>query len=129
MSTVLVRNNNQYPFTQMFKGEKIEIPAGKAVEMEREEAVEFFGAFYPPKIDYNGNIDPKSFKRLEIVPLSEQVYDVDDSKIVNHATGDVYESQEQYDAAIKSDPELLARQKTANELDVKNVKAKGKSVS
>lgn len=129
MSRVLVKNNNEFPFTQMFKGEKISIPAGKAIEMEREEAVEFHGAFYPPKIDYNGNIDPKSFKRLAIVEVGDPTYDTSDSQIVNHATGDVYESQEQYDLAIKADPDLLARQKTANDMDVKNVKPKGKPVS
>lgn len=70
---VQVINDNKYPFVQDFKGNKIEIGAGRSIQMEQAEANEFLGLFSPVKKDANDLPDPKSFKMLRIVPLPKGV--------------------------------------------------------
>lgn len=67
MQMVHVVNDNKYPFSQVFKGRKIEIPAGKYIEMDDAEAEEFLGLFSPIKKDANDQPDPRSYKMLRKV--------------------------------------------------------------
>lgn len=63
---VKVKNLNEYPFSQKFRGDMILIGAGESIEMDEEDAVQFLGQFCPPKLDNKGNHDPKFFKKLRI---------------------------------------------------------------
>lgn len=63
---VKIWNDNTYPYTEEFKGDKIHIEANKYVEMEREEAVLFMGQFNSIVRDVDGNPHPKSFKKLRM---------------------------------------------------------------
>ena len=60
------------PLKELFKGNPIEIPPGKFIEMEFYEAHEFKGQYHPQPLDNNGMMmnDPRHFKmvRLEAIP-------------------------------------------------------------
>jgi hypothetical protein len=114
---VRVWNTNRYPFKQKWKDSIITIPAGKYIEMERSEAVEFKSSFYPVELDYNGDPKPQSYNRIEIRPIPQQGQpDLDaEPKFVNHATGEEFDSHEELMASIKQDPSLVASQRSANE--------------
>lgn len=66
MQLAKVWNRNSYDFTQVYKGEKIHIPAGKFIEMEYFEAKAF--ASYPSPMKKNGQgvDDPAYFKMIDI---------------------------------------------------------------
>lgn len=81
MSIVKVYNDNcdernggrgNWPFSQEFKGKKINIEPGKYVEMELGDAVDFLGLYSPVSRDGDGQPEPRSFKRLRIVQEVEQ---------------------------------------------------------
>lgn len=63
---VRVWNDNTHPHTEMFKGDKIHIPAGKYVEMEFYEAHEFRGQYTPILRDFDGNPVESSYKKIRI---------------------------------------------------------------
>lgn len=67
---VLVRNVNSHPYREQFRDRLIEIPAGKAIEMEHSEALLFLGSFNQPVLDHDGRPTPEGFKRLNIEPLT-----------------------------------------------------------
>ena len=71
---VKVWNDNSHPYEEDFRGKKINIPAGKCVEMEEDQAMLFHGSFGKgPRRDVNGNFDPRSFKRIRLeVPVKKQ---------------------------------------------------------
>ena len=69
-STVKVVNDNIYPFRQEFREEMIVIPAGGSITMDRDDAVQFVGMFFPPRKDGNDQPDPKFFKKLRIAESS-----------------------------------------------------------
>lgn len=83
---VKVINDNTYDFKQDFKGVEVKIPAGKHVEMEYSEAVEFLAKFYPMKVDSTGRQLPESYKMLRMDPT---VPPYDDNP-VQQAAGDEY---------------------------------------
>ncbi len=72
---VLVRvwNDNEFPYKEKFKDVDVTIQPRKFIEMEMTEAVEFLGTFTPIVRDFDGQPDPKSFKRLRIERTSKGV--------------------------------------------------------
>lgn len=66
MSLVKVWNDNKYPFSDTFKGDKITIGPGEHIEMDWDDAVEFRGQFYPPEFDGSGNQKAQSFKMIRV---------------------------------------------------------------
>jgi hypothetical protein len=69
---VQVVNDNTYPYTEEFKGQKITIEPKGHVEMERDDAVLFLGTFSPISYDVDGNPHPKSYKKLKIVEITDK---------------------------------------------------------
>jgi hypothetical protein len=69
---VKVWNDNTHPYREEFKGNKIDIPAGKFVKMQDDEAVLFLGTMNPMKFDVDGKQDPKSYKKLRIEKIPQQ---------------------------------------------------------
>jgi len=63
-STVKVVNDNVHPFRQEFREEMIVIAPGGFVMMDRDDAVQFVGTFFPPRKDGNDQPDPRVFKKL-----------------------------------------------------------------
>lgn len=113
---VRVYNTNNHPFKQKFRDEDVVIPAGGFVEMERDEAVAFKSTWYPVRLDYNGNVDPTSYKRISIRPIpGAGEVEIETPKFVNQATGEAFETHAQLMASINADPELVDRQRAANE--------------
>jgi hypothetical protein len=68
---VKVVNRNTHPYRESFDGRDIEIPAGGHILMAREDAISFLGRFSSIKRDVDGAPTPESYKRLEIVQLSD----------------------------------------------------------
>lgn len=71
---VKVVNQNTYPYEEIYRGDKVTIPAGGHVVMDKEDAVMFLGQFNSIVRDVDGNPHPKSFKRLVIdtTPIVEE---------------------------------------------------------
>lgn len=63
---VKVWNDNIYPLSQFFKGNKVLIPAKSFIEMEFYEAHEFLGTYHPIDYDADGKQDPKTYKMLRV---------------------------------------------------------------
>ncbi len=93
MAKVKVWNDNKHPHTEMYKGDKITIPAGEFIEMDWEEAMQFKGQFTgvaPVKSEDDGKggmgeADPRFFKMIRVeMPKEDPV--VDDG-LTNHLTG------------------------------------------
>lgn len=67
MSMVEVHNLNAYPYKEMFRGKEIQIKAEDFIKMENDDAVMFLGALPNVERDGDGNILPRSYKKLRIV--------------------------------------------------------------
>lgn len=67
-----VFNRHSLGFTheEMFKGNMIKIPANTYVLMDYEDAVDFKGQFFNPKVKPTGEPDPAGWKMIEIVPIT-----------------------------------------------------------
>lgn len=67
---VKVWNDGDYDWKETFKGDPVSIKAKEFITMERQDAIEFRGQYYPPKIMSDDTQDPKSYKRIRIeIPL------------------------------------------------------------
>ena len=68
-----VWNDNIYPYKEKFKDQDIHIPAGKFIEMEHLEAVQFLGTYCGIERDTDGQPLAKSFKKLRVERTSKPV--------------------------------------------------------
>jgi len=66
MPTVKVWNDNTIAFTEKFKGEQIHIAAGKFLEMDYEEAIEFRGQYHKMEFDGDGTQLRSSYKMIRV---------------------------------------------------------------
>lgn len=66
MNLAKVWNDNTLPFEQMFKGEKVSIPAKSFIEMEFEEAMSFKSKGHRMEFDGMGQQKPESFKMIRV---------------------------------------------------------------
>ncbi len=66
MARVKVWNDNEYPHTEMFKGDKIHIEPHAFIEMDYEEANEFKGQFTGIRRLGDERPDPRYFKKIRI---------------------------------------------------------------
>lgn len=109
MPKVKVWNDNDYPHTETFKGEKITIAPHEHIEMEWEEAVEFRGQFTGiAPLAENGEPDPRFFKMIRVEQVKpEEVFR--DTPLVNHADGKVAATPEQLAAMIAQFAHLRVR--------------------
>lgn len=64
---VQVWNDQSFDWKESFKGEPLEIPAGKFIELPFYEAIEFRGQMIPLLDDGNGGIAEKSQKKIRLV--------------------------------------------------------------
>jgi len=60
-----VWNDNEFPYDELFQGEKIHIPPHSFIEMDQDKAVIFKGTFKQPIMD-SGVQDPTSFKMIRL---------------------------------------------------------------
>jgi hypothetical protein len=99
-STVKVVNDNIHPFRQEFKEEMIVIPAGGSITMDRDDAVQFIGSFFPPRKDGNDQPDPRFFKKLRMAEMSGSYAEQAPEKFVCQKCMFVAKSQVELDAHI-----------------------------
>jgi hypothetical protein len=96
---VKVWNDNVHDFNDPdFKGNPIKIPAGKYIEMDREEAVDFKGKYHAPEVDGEGVAKPESFKMIRIEEPKKGSYAETGPKKQTHkcqACGEEWLSEEQ----------------------------------
>lgn len=97
---VKVWNDNKYPFKQQFKDALIEIPAGKSIEMQWDEAVEFRGLFYPPETDGSGVQKPESYKMIRIEGKPPHLVGKGESMHTCGSCGDKFASENDLDSHI-----------------------------
>lgn len=76
MAKVRVVNDNRFDHKEEFRGQELIIPAGKFIEMEREEAVMFKSQFFQPKYDKGGLQTHESYKMLRLEAIPDQAQDV-----------------------------------------------------
>lgn len=86
MTTARVYNDNVHPYTEVFKGSRVEIPAGGYVTMDYEEALQFEYTGAPMIKNAGGQQCPTSFKRIRVVP--QGAVPQADVPLVCHATGE-----------------------------------------
>lgn len=73
-----VWNDNPHTdWKELFKGEWVNIPKGKCIEMEFYEAHEFKGQYSPIKLRSDETQDPASFKMIRV----EKITDLEDGEI------------------------------------------------
>lgn len=100
MAQAKVWNLNTYPLTEEFKGKKIEIPAGKFIEMEFFEAHEFRGQYHAQPVDNDGRMlgDAKYYKMVKVEKIGAVEVAVTHKCIVCMHTSP---SEEELEAHIK----------------------------
>ncbi len=98
MPKVKVWNDNKHPHTEVFKGDKIYIGPGEAIEMEWEEAIEFKGQFTGMKIRADGTHDPAGFKMIRVERPAEPIFK--DPPLVNHANGQVALTRDELEESL-----------------------------
>lgn len=84
MLNARVWNDNDLQHTETFKGETIVIAPHRSIEMDRDEAVQFLGQFYPMKTDGERRQLPESYKKLRIEVIAAEAISV---PLICHATG------------------------------------------
>lgn len=98
---VRVYNDNSYPYKEMYKGELIDIPAGKYVEMEFEDAVDFKGTYVPIKVDGGGTPLKQSYKKIRIVKPADFKNESPEFFLCQ-SCGEKFTSQSELDSHIDS---------------------------
>lgn len=130
MSTqVKVLNKNSHPYSEVFNGKIIEIPANGHVLMDYEDANRFMGKWCPIKKDKGGTPLPSSYKMLAIDPddrARAEAFlrnDIDtkakgQKTFVCHCCGDEFEKKKALIAHIKKrHMDQLVDDKTREELE------------
>lgn len=64
---VQVWNENTYPYTETFKGDRVHIPAKSFVEMDEDDANMFLGTYNAPRKRGDNTPDPAHYKMLRVV--------------------------------------------------------------
>lgn len=111
-----VWNDNDHPHTEKYKGNMIEIPPHKYIEMDRDEALQFQGQFTMPKKLGSGVPDPRYFKMIRV----EGGEDIAASynQLTNPVTGQICKNQEELDAQLKQYRHLhVADEKASGEIE------------
>lgn len=97
---VKVWNDNKLPFKQEFKDALIEIPAGKFIEMQWDEAIEFKSLYYPPAFRGDGTQKPESYKMIRIDGKPPHLAGEQVSERVCGSCGDKFANDHDLDAHI-----------------------------
>lgn len=104
---VKVWNDNVYPYSEVFKGSKIQIPAGSYITMDFEEAVEFKSAFSPIELDGDDMPKPSSYKMIRIDQSGAGEVVASKADLVCHATGKVATSSAELEKAIDDHAHMM----------------------
>ena len=126
MSNVRVWNDNTFPFTQVFKEEKITIPPRSFKVMEYYEAMEFKSAFSPIERDGDGQALPKSYKMIRVEQPAGDVAIDDEKKFVCHVTGQKFATQIEADAENKKHEHLILKDEDAEKALVAEKRGPGR---
>jgi hypothetical protein len=107
---VKVWNDNVYPFSQVFKGDKLTIPAGSFLMMDLEEAVEFKSSFSPIVLDADESPLPSSYKMIRIERGSSDPV-VPNADLICHANGKRVASKAELDKEIEAHVDMMVDDK------------------
>lgn len=66
-----VWNDNIYPYSEMFRGDKITIAPGQFIEMDYMDAVQFRGTMNSISYDADGAPRPESYKKIRIEEIKD----------------------------------------------------------
>ena len=87
---------------EVFREQKIEIPAGKFILMDYEDAVLFKGQYYPMKMDAMGAPDRTTFKVIRIAPNTADDKPEVKARHVCNMDGREFPSKAELDAYIEA---------------------------
>lgn len=121
MPQVRVWNDNTYPFTQEFKGDKISIGPRQFVHMEYFDAMEFKSQFSPIERDGDGQPLPKSYKMIRVEQPGSVEVEAPEKRFVCHATGKAFATQAELDAENKKYEDRIVKDEAA-EKEIEQVK-------
>ena len=76
-----VWNDSDHDWSEVFKGEKLHIPARKFIEMEFYDAHEFKSQYSPIKIKADDTQDEKSYKRIRVEKVAQEDGEVDRQEV------------------------------------------------
>ena len=113
MPQVRVWNDNRYPYSETFKGQKIEIPPKGFIKMDYEEAIEFKGTYCPIHRDGDGQPLPTSYKMIRVETPSEAVVSDEDLDLVCHADGSVAANKQELAKKLKQHEHLAVKDEEA----------------
>ncbi len=100
MPQVRVLNLNEHPYKEKFRGEMIHIPAGGEIEMDADTARNFVSRCNGVLRDGDGQPDPRGYKMLKIVPLSNEPA-VEAKTFRSMKDGKEFKTQKELDAHLK----------------------------
>jgi hypothetical protein len=110
---IKVWNDNVYDHEERFKGKQVKIPAGEAIELDFEEAMELVSQFsaMPPE-DYQGDVR-RFHKKLRVDQPKHAV--ISSVQFIDPVTGKRYDSAAQLAAALQAHAHLAVKDEQAEE--------------
>lgn len=115
MPKVKVWNDNVHPYSEVYKGDPISIPAGGCIEMEYDEAIQFRGTFKAPIKDEDGKDKPEGYKMIRVDGQAPAVVLTD---LVCQACKEKFEKQASLDLHLKHAHTDQALEKPETDADV-----------
>ena len=91
-----------YTHREKFRDDLVEIPAGRYVLMDYEDAVLFKGQYFPLKRDAMGQEDPTTWKQIFIEPDDNVTSPIVSEKFVSHIDGKEFNTKAQLDSYLKA---------------------------
>lgn len=124
---VKVWNDNNHELKELFKGDKVSIPAKGFIEMEFYEAHEFKGQYHPQPVDNDGKLlqDSKYFKIIRIEPIDGTKKEEVQSSHVCMQCKHMSPSSEELEAHVKVRHSSAARLELPAEDEVIAAKKRG----
>lgn len=121
------KHPNGLKHTERFRDQMIEIPAGEFILMDYEDAVQFRGQFTPIVRTPMGDIDPKSYKVIELKPHDPNAKQAQSpKKYVCNMDGREFQSQSELDAYLEANYADATFTDETLETEIKTEKRRGR---
>lgn len=124
-----VWNMHQHGLThrEVYKGETVEIPAGKYILMDYDEAVQFKSQYFPMQKNAQGVQTPESMKMIVLKKhVAGTAPDKEAKKFVSHMDGKEFATQAELDAYVKQHFEGQAIVDEVAEAEIEAKQSRGK---
>lgn len=112
-----VWNDNDYPHTEQYKGQTIQIPPHSFIEMDGDEAEQFRGQYTPRVKRGDDTDDPRFFKKIRLEHPESRAHRF--NPLTSPVTGKVHESEASLKAELEHFKHLHVKEeneKSASEM-------------